>query len=563
VKGYYQYLDDVESGRVTVCDAMRKSTARFKADLEASKKKNSPYYFDESKADKIIEFIEHLVQFEEPFAGRPLHLEPWQCFFLGQLYGWRNRKTKMRRFKKALLFMGRKQGKTILASALALYEIFSKPGIEAYGLATKQTIADKSFRYLERFIGANPDLKTKTRIVRSPHKLIEVPKSGSQFMPLSSDTKLDGPNPAYCIIDELSTHDSPEAYNTLVSGMGTRSEPLTIIISTASSKQVNPLIEEYAYARKVLDGSMVDDSFLVSIYEYDPTDRWDDLGAMQKSSPNLGVSTNLAHYADELKLAKAIPSKALEYKTKYCNLWQSSSNVWIPDKLWTRCQSSRQKAATPEEISAAPCVIALDFSTIWDWTAATRYYHIERLDKFLAMHRFYIPESQIDTKMHLENQSIRAWIESGQLVATPGEAIDYDYVFRDIDADLEAYNVSTICYDPAKAKEFEMRYANRVPVLPFQQRSANISPAAKAWEKAIVDGQIIDDSPILRWMVSNTTNKIHPDSGSYFITKIDNAKSRKRIDGVITSLMAFAVLRQQMQDIANRPKIFDLSKIQY
>jgi len=563
VKGYYQYLDDVESGRVIACDALRMAVARFRADLAASKKRNSKWIFDEARADKLIEFIEHLVQFEEPFAGVPLHMEPWQCFFLGQLYGWRNRKTKLRRFKKAILFMGRKQGKTILASSLALYEIFSKPGIEAYGLATKQTIADKSFRYLERFIGINQDLKTKTRIVRSPHKLIEVPKSGSQFMPLSSDTKLDGPNPAYCIIDELSTHDSPEAYNTLVSGMGTRSEPLTIIISTASSKQVNPLIEEYAYAKKVLDGTISDDSVLVSIYEYDARDRWDDLSKLQKSSPNIGVSTNLAHYADELKLAKAIPSKALEYKTKYCNLWQSSSNVWIPDTLWSRCHSSPTKTATPEEIATAPCIIALDFSTIWDWTAATRYYHIARLGKYVARHRFYIPESQVETKMHLENPSIRAWIEQGLLVATPGDAIDYSYVFRDLDTDLLANNVLAVVYDPAKAREFEMQYESRATIIPFPQKTAHMSPAAKAWEKAIVDGEIIDDSPILRWMVSNAMNKIHPDSGSYFITKTDSAKNRKRIDGVVTSLMAFSMLREQLQELASRPKIFDLSKIKY
>lgn len=563
MKRYYQYIDDVQSGRVLACDAMHKAVARFVRDLDQASKKSWPYKFDEAKADQVIEFIEHLVQFEEPFAGHSLKLEPWQCFYLGQLYGWRHKKTKRRRFKKALLFMGRKQGKTILASALALYEIFAKPGIEAYGLATKQTIADKSFKYLERFINANTVLKVKTRIVRSPHKLVEVPSTGSQFMPLSSDTKLDGPNPAYCIIDELSTHDSPEAYNTLVSGMGTRSEPLTVIISTASTKQVNPLIEEYAYAKKVLDGSMIDDSFLVSIYEYDPSDKWDDLGAMQKAAPNLGVSTNLSHYADELKLAKAIPSKALEYKTKYCNLWQSSSSVWIPDTLWTRCYSSREKSATPAELAVAPTIIALDFSTIWDWTAATRYSYVDRLGKYVAQHRFYIPEAQIDTKIHLENPSIRAWIEVGLLVATPGEAIDYAYVFRDLDADLEAYNVLGVAYDPAKAKDFEMQYTSRITILPFAQRAANMSPAAKAWEKAIVDGEIIDDSPILRWMISNAANKIHPDSGSYFITKVDTAKGRKRIDGVITSLMAYSVLRDQIQAQANRPKIFDLSQINY
>lgn len=561
MKRYHEYVRDVKKGNVLACENLRRAVARFERDMKESKAKRSPWVFDEDEADRIIDFMECLVQYEEPFTGQPIHLEPWECFFLGQLYGWRSRETGLRRFRKAMLFMGRKQGKTTLASGLTLYELMTKPGIQAYSLATKQEIANIALDNIKAFIEEDEELGETFRIYSYHITNLE---NRSVFRPLSSDKKLDGKNPAYVIVDELSSHDNAEAYHALTSGMGTRSEPLTIIITTAGYGIDNPMIEEYGYGVELLADKIKDDSYLVAIYEYDKNDKWDDLSKLQKSCPNLGVSVPLGYYEKEILQARSIPSLAGEYKVKYCNFWEARVTTWITDHAWMKGVKAAAKAAVPEaELSGAPCIIALDFSTIWDWTAATRYYYLADRDRYVARHRFYIPEAQVDTKVHLENPSIRAWIEAGLLVATPGEAIDYAYVFRDLDADLLASDVLGVTYDPAKAKEFEMQYASRITILPFVQKTANMSPAAKAWEKAVIDGHIYDESPILRWMVSNTMNKVHPDSGSYFITKSATAKGRKRIDGVITSLMAYSVLRDQIQERANRPKIFDLSLINY
>lgn len=560
MKRYHEYVRDVKKKKVLSCENLRRAVARFERDMKDSKSKDYPWKFDEAEADQIIEFMECLVQYEEPFTGQPIHLEPWECFFLGQLYGWRSKATGLRRFRKAMLFMGRKQGKTTLASGLTLYELLTKPGIQAYSLATKQEIANIALDNIKAFIEEDEELSETFRAYAYHIANLE---NRSVFRPLSSDKKLDGKNPAYVIIDELASHDNAEAYHALTSGMGTRSEPLTIIITTAGYGLDNPMIEEYAYGSDILAGKIKDDSYLVAIYEFDKSDKWDDLRKLQKSCPNLGVSVPLSYYENEVLQARRIPSLAAEYNVKYCNFWQARITTWISDSAWmTGTTAAKKDPPTPEEISAAPCVIALDFSTIWDWTVATRYSYIERIDKYHASHRFYIPAAQVDTKVHMENSAIRAWIDEGLVTATPGEAIDYNYVFRDIDADLEAYDVTTICYDPWRAKEFEMQYGTRTTILPFQQKRANMSPAAKGWEKAVVDGQIVDDSPVMRWMLSNAMNLMNVHSGEYNIIKADRS-GRRRIDAVPTSMMAFAVLRQQMQDIANRPKIFDLSKIQY
>jgi phage terminase large subunit-like protein len=564
MKRYFKYADDVEAGTVLACDALKKSVARFRADIAAAGKRRSRWKFDEDSADQIINFVEALVQFEEPFNGLYISLEPWECFFFAQLYGWIDKKTGRRRFKKAMLFMGRKQGKTIIASAIALYEILTKDGIEAYSLATKQEIANKTLRNLKAFISRSDDLVELLKVYTFS---IVNPANFSYFKPLSRDALLDGLNPAVAIIDELAAQRDSSAYTALTSGMGTRSEALTVIISTAGYGQSNPLIEEYEYGKKLLDGILEDDTYLVSIYEYDNGDRWDDLSMLRKSCPNLGVSVPLTYFEEQLRQARTIPKLGAEYRVKYCNLWQAANDTWIPDTLWTRCRHAvkRHRAELePEKLASAPCVISIDFSTIWDWTAVTRTYWIEPLKKFYARHRFYVPGDQVDAKIHQENPAIRKWIDDGLVIATPGESIDYGFLFRDVEGYLASDNVLAIAYDPAKAKEFEQAFSARATIVPFAQKSANISPAAKAWEKAIVEGQIIDDNPVLRWMLSCAINKANPDSGSYFITKSPVAKARKRIDGVITSLMGFAVLQAQVFEMGKpKPKIFDLSQIKY
>ncbi|MCX7023058.1 MAG: terminase large subunit [Spirochaetes bacterium] len=564
MKRYFAYAYDIESGKILACDAIKKMIFRFRADLAVSKKRGARWKFDETAADQIIEFSEALIQFEEPFNGQYIHLESWECFILAQLYGWVIKKSGFRRFKKALFFMGRKQGKTLIASAIALYEILTKDGIEAYSLATKQEIANKTLRNLKAFISNSEDLVELLKVYTFS---ILNPVNFSCFKPLSRDALLDGLNPSVAIIDELAAQRDSSAYTALTSGMGTRSEALTVIISTAGYGQSNPLVEEYEYGKKILDGTIEDDAYLVAIYEYDTADRWDDLSMLRKSCPNLGISVPLSYYEEQLRQARVIPKLAGEYKVKYCNFWQAAVDAWIPDSLWTRCRQGVKKyhaEITAEALAQAPSVISIDLSSIWDWTAATRYFWVESLRKYRALHRFYIPGNLVESKVHQENPALRKWIEEGLVVATPGESIDHGYLYRDVDAWLGSGHVIAITYDPAKSKELEANLSMKATIVPFPQKNVYLSPAAKAWEKAIVDGSILDESPVMRWMLSCAINKSNPDSGSYFITKNPIAKARKRIDGVISSIMGFSVLQAQIMELSKpRPKMLDLSKISY
>jgi phage terminase large subunit-like protein len=559
------YADDVESGRVLACEALLLAVARFRKDWAAASKRRARYEYDAEAADKIVRNIERLRQFEEPFAGILIHLEGWECFFICQLYGWKVRAMGYRRFKKALLFVPRKQGKTLIASALTTNETKTHYGIEAYSLAQRQQTSNKTFRNIVEFIRQNPMLQKSFRVHKSP-KSIECPEVSSVYAPLSSDASLDGLNPAVAIIDELGAQKNGEAYATLTSGMGTRPDRLTIIIGTAVASLDNPLITEYQYGKKILSGTMEDDEYLALIYEFDKDDKWDDLSKLQKACPNLGVSVPISYYAGELKTAKAIPRAALEYKTKYCNLWQSSDKTWIADHTWTRCADlARKHLVSPDELAAAPCVMGLDFARIYDWTALSQYFWIERLGKYTARHHFYIPGDKVEEKALTEHSSLREWIERGLVTPTPGEIIDYEVIFRDIDAFAPGHNLKAIMYDPAMASEFRMRYEDhpKIVIAPFLQKPMTMGPAAKNWEKAIVEGQILDDSPVMRWMVSCAINVARNDAW-VIPSKVGSGKYAKRIDGVISSIMAHAGLVPIVYDLSKpKPKLRDLSKMRF
>lgn len=113
VERCFQYCEDVESGKIRTNKYIKLAVKRFRNDLKKAEKKNSTYYFDEAAANKFCSFCECLKMYKDKFKGKPLILEPWQCFIFCNIYGWKERATGQRRFKIAFCFVARKNGKAL------------------------------------------------------------------------------------------------------------------------------------------------------------------------------------------------------------------------------------------------------------------------------------------------------------------------------------------------------------------------------------------------------------------------------------------------------------------
>ena len=536
-KRYYKYANDVADGRILACNKVKLAVKRFQQDLKKQSKKTFEYRFDEKKADLIIAFVERLKHYQDRWAGTRIKLEPWQCFILANIYGWVRKDDGRRRFKKAYIQVARKNGKTIMLSALALWDVLTTKGGEAYAGATKFAQARRVTDNIYNFVKSDSELRSRLAFKRTEARIVNDMLS-SVVAPVAADSnKLDGLFPSLIIIDEAERHRSSELADVLQSGQGAASQPLMFEIGTSSTDFQSYGRIEYEACEKLLEGITQDENFFAIVYEYDEEDDWKDLTKLIKANPNIDVSVmteNIKAFRDE---AIRNPIKEIEYRTKICNRWIVSSTSWIKDKTWQKCI----KNTKDYDLSNAIAVAAIDLSKRTDFTAYTTYFYLHDKKKFIAKHHFYIPEGQIEEKMKSDSLQIRTWIKQGYITATPGETIDYQYLYNDLEKDLAEYKLLEIAYDEYLSGGLEDKFRNLATMIPVAQGNKLSVPIAE-WEKAILDNEIIDNNPVMRWMVSNAEVKVGP-TGLIQIVKPESRKRSRRIDGVITSIMAHSRLK--------------------
>lgn len=541
-----QYVEDVKSGKVLTCKMVRLAIARFERDLKASEAEDFPYYFDPSYANKVIRFIETLKQYEGEFAGKPLILEPWQIFIVCNLYGWRIKTDpSARRFLKSFIFVARKNGKTLLLSALALYDLLTEKGAQVYSGATRREQAAIAFNNVVQFVKHNPTLQELLGVYRNS---IVYEKTASKFMALSSESKLmDGLNPSLAILDEVAAQGNSGLVDVLQSGTYARKSPLLLEITTGGFNQESVGKKEYDGSKAILLGNAKDDRYFCILYETDEGDKWTDETTYIKANPNLNVSISLEKLLFARDEAVRMPYKESEFKVKNLNRWENANTAWIKAADWAKC-TNQDIEVTEEILQDAMAVGAVDLSKRSDITAFTLYFYLPELNKFYAKHKFYIPEGQIEAKLRNESMQFRHWIDMGYVTAIPGEVIDYDYMYEDIREALDTYRIAEIAYDDWNAVDLVKNIGLLTTLVNFPQNYKHMSPAAKDWEAAIISGSIIDDNPVLAWMISCCV--VYRDASENIKPKKDgDASSSKRIDGVITSLMSFSRLRARLNGV--------------
>lgn len=553
-----QYVDDVQSGKVLTCKWVKLAVKRFIDDLKKEKSESWPYRFDAEKASRVIRFIEALKQYQDRFAGQYLTLTPWQVFTLSNIYGWVRKDDGRRRFTSAFIFVARKNGKTMFVSGLAPMTIITEKGAQVYIVATKADQANIAYENMLAFIRQNEGLK-KRLIERKSRKRIVCEQTMSYIQPTSRDTKSnDGLNPSLVIADECAAMKDFGAINVMQSGTGARTEPLLIEITTGGENIESVGMKEYEVSKEVLQGKKKADNFFTILYTLDDGDDWKDPKNYIKANPNLGVSIQMDSLIRARDDAILQPYKENEFKAKNLNLFVSSSTLWISDELWRRASKPREIG----DLTGRPCAGGLDLSKVSDLTAYTLYFRLPDKRRY-AKHRFYIPEKQIDRRFRDEAKQIRLWIKQGYITTTDGETVNYDVLFRDIMEDMEQYNFlkatnrdtneewGGIGYDPWNAQSLSRRLIEAGAVMHrFDQNLRRMSPALKAWEVSVINGEIIDPNPVMRWMVSCAAVK-RDDKDNIFLKK-DAAghATSKRIDGVVSSVIAHQIL-------ANVPTISD------
>ena len=539
---YLQYIDDILSGKIPACKKVKQAVQRYVNDVKRAEEGSFPYYFDHKKAQTAIVFFCQLVHTKGKLAGQKLHPEPWQEFIIANLYGWRRRTDGRRRFLRAYIQIARKNGKSFLAAGVALYDLLTERGAECYSAATKKDQAKIVFEDAKKTVQYSPDLKKYIKPLA--HSLT---CGDGSMKPLASDSNtLDGLNPSCAIVDEYHAHKNTNLIEVIETGMTARLQPLMFIITTAGNDRNVPCYEEYERCGKLLSGAKgyENDEYFCMIFELDKGDDWKNEKNWYKANPNLGVSVEIDKMRAAFNEALIKSSKEAEFRTKNLNEWLNVAEVWIKSTQWAKCK----KRFSEKNLLGLRCWGGIDLSKRLDFTVMTWYFALENGKRY-AKHYFFIPEAQIDIKMKKDSYLIRQWIKQGYIFAIPGETMDYDFMFEKIVEESKKYDVQEIAYDRNLAEHLIQKLADAFTCVEFNQGITGMSEPSKAWEQLIVSGKLIDNNPVMEWMVSCATVKADP-NGNIKPLKPDANKSSKRIDGVITSIMANNRLEVTLADEA-------------
>ena len=489
------------------------------------------YYFDKQAASKAIGFIETFCTHTKgELSGSPLILEDWQRKIVGDLFGWKNKKTNLRKYRTALVMVARKNGKSTLCAALGLYMLYSdeEKGSEIYSAAGDRAQAGIVFDIAKQMIINNIELSKRAKVFRNS---ITNEAKGNFYQAISSDSKTKHGFNANCIIfDELHTQPNRDLWDTLTTSVGARRQPLTIAITTAGYDRQSICYEIYNYGKQVNEKIIKSDSFYSAIYEADIDDDITKESTWKKANPNYGISLKKEYMQRESQRAIDVPSYSNTFKRLMLNMWTDSQVVWIANADWEKCAGEIDM----EKLKGKECWAGLDLASTRDISALVLLFKDE--DKFITIPYFFIPEENAKKRSLRDKVDYMTWKNQGHIITTEGDVADYNFIKKKImDLGME-YKINGISYDRWNASQLVIDLTNEgVKMAPFGQGFRSMSAPTKEVEKLILGEQIIHNSnPVMNWMLSNIAIQEDP-AGNL---KPNKAKSKDKIDGVVALIMA-------------------------
>ncbi|EOS92851.1 phage terminase, partial [Erwinia tracheiphila PSU-1] len=309
-----EYARQVLSGKIIACSYIKKVCQRHFDDLKKSLDKEYPYTFNRDLAERACRFVQLLPHSSGDLKGQKLVLELWQAFVFFSIFGWVTKKNKKRRFREAYIRVARKNGKSFFAAGIGTY-MFCADGensAEIYCGATKMPQAKKVFNPAQHMAKMLPGLRSKFGVSVWAEKMTR--PDGSVFAPVVGNPG-DGDSPSCAIIDEYHEHPTDRLYAAMTTGMGARSQPLTLIITTAGVDLESPCFDKDKEAKEVLDAVIPNDRLFAMIYELDDGDDWQDPVNLIKANPNLNVSIFYDDLVEILQIAKTVPRRTNDIKT--------------------------------------------------------------------------------------------------------------------------------------------------------------------------------------------------------------------------------------------------------
>ncbi len=550
-----KYAGDVVAGTIPAGKQIRLQCKRFLDELKLSRTKVLPYRFDEDRASRPCRFIERLPHTKGLWARQKkrLVLEPWQIWNICCVFGWLHKagtQKDTRRFRRWLLVVPRKNGKSAIASGLALYMLCADNefGAEVYSGATNEKQALEVFRPAKIMVNKLPALAKRFGIEPLAKQLLR-PDDGSRMETIIGDPG-DGQSPSCSIHDEYHEHRDDSQVDTMLTGMGARDQPLQLLITTAGENLAGPcyalILEERAKLNGIglSGGPPIEDETFFAEYAADEDDDWKTEATLRKANPNIGVSVGLEYLLARQRDAILTPRKRGIFKTKHLNLWVAAKAAFFDIEAWRKCADDSipvlfSDAAKLEKLRGRRCVLSLDLASKVDIAAIEYLFpplgdRPTKEDPYIRLGRYFLPSKAVE-----DVSAYQGWDAQGLLDVSPGNITDYEEIEIAIDEARDIFDVEQIAYDPAQATMLVTRLMKKgAPVLEVRPNVINFSDPMKQLD-AFTRAELIAHAgcPVMEWEMSNVVAQIDGKDNVYPRKPREEAK----IDNPVALIAAIAV----------------------
>ena len=561
----YTYYQGIKDGSFTVGRYIETIIEYLIHGLE-----NKSFFYDQKKANNAINWIEtHAFHTEGRLAPNQLKLEVWEKAFLSALFGIVD-KDGFRQFREVLLVIGRKNGKSLIAAAIAKYiwQVDGGFGTKVYNVAPKLDQADIVYNNIWQMVLLDPEyqeLKESLSERDAHNKKVkddsELPKHRMSDLYITatnstvkkiafSAKKSDGFNPSLCICDEVAAWEGDaglKQYEVMKSGMGAREEGILLSCTTAGYINDSIYDELIKRATRFLLGDSREKRLLPFLFMIDDIEKWNDINELRKANPNLGVSVSVDFMLEEIAIAEGSQSKKREFICKYCNLKQNSSLAWIEAKVIERMSGGPLNL---EDFRSSYCVVGIDLSQTTDLTAATVL--IEKDGELYVFAKFWLPAEKIDEATARDGLPYQLYIERGLLEPSGDNFVDYHDCFNWLTGLIEQYEILPLMtgYDRYSAnyliQDLE-RYGFRTDDV---YQGDNLWPVLQEMQGLFEDGRVhIGDNDLLKVHLLNSAVKMSVERGRGKLVKLS---PNLHIDGTAALADAFCVRQKWFDEMGDR-----------
>lgn len=535
---FIDYPTKVINGEICAGELIKLQCRRYLSLFE-----RDDIYFDPERAERPIRFISHLKHWQGlQFVGKDFELQEWQKWMIYNIYGWIKKDDDTRLIRQAYLQISRKNGKTSLCAALALYALIAdnEPGAEVDVVAPSSAQSHIALTAAQNYgtsINKHGILKYRNSDILFDH-------THSKLKVMSSDSKYgDGFNSSTAIIDEFHAFRDSAIFNLITSSMGARTQPLLLLITTAG-------FDLYSFCKQYRDTCVdilkelkKDDTIAPFIFEMDPEDDWEDPTNWPKCCPALNVTVSEEYMKDQLNKAKNMTSEETQIKTKTFNMWVSSSTVWIPEEVITNASEKFDIFDIAKNSDIYYAFAGIDLASNYDMTSVSLLIKTGD-DNYYFKTWLFLPESALNDAVNKDKY--REWSKQGYLEITSGNVTDYDYILAKIVEVNEKIPITQIAYDSWNSSQFVISCTEQgLPMKPYSQTLGNFNRPTKELERLLAKGKVhFEYNPIVNWCFSNATLKIDKVNNNVKPIKSGRQKSGVdpgKIDAVITILESLGI----------------------